>query len=76
VTPELIQAEGSGSSYAWLDTDTRAGTTYAYWLTEVTLSGEASEHGPVIIKVDGSVADEPIPLPVKPGRRAGGPIAE
>ena len=70
VTPRLIESTGAGEMYEWLDQNTLAGTTYAYWLNEVDANGNFTEYGPVVIRVDGAVSDEPAPLPpIKPARR-------
>jgi hypothetical protein len=49
---ELIASQapgsGQGSSYEWIN-DTEIGTTYYYWLEDVSLRGISTQHGPVSV---------------------------
>ncbi len=56
VTPQLITAQGGGSSYSWRDRNVQSGKVYYYWLIEVELNGTRNEHGPV--RVDGSTLSQ------------------
>ncbi|RIK35019.1 MAG: hypothetical protein DCC55_31575, partial [Chloroflexi bacterium] len=44
VTPEIVVSQGDGGgSYQVVDREVVAGSTYTYWLVEVTLSGESND---------------------------------
>jgi hypothetical protein len=46
LTSALILAQGSGSSYQWLDTSAQTGQNYHYWLAELDTAGQTTIHGP------------------------------
>jgi hypothetical protein len=55
---EMIPAQtpgGSGSSYAWEDTEPKANGTYWYWLDALDTDGTATRYGPVNASVPCSI---------------------
>jgi hypothetical protein len=40
---------GQGSSYEWTNDNVEMGSTYYYWLEDVSLSGITTQHGPVSV---------------------------
>jgi hypothetical protein len=50
---ELIASQapgsGQGSSYEWTNDNVEMGSTYYYWLEDVSLSGITTQHGPVSV---------------------------
>ena len=40
----------TGSNYTFTDSRVRDGITYYYMLEELTLTGETSQHGPIVVK--------------------------
>ena len=49
VTEQLIEGAGNSEKrhdYKWVDTDVERGTTYFYWLADVTAKGSMHFHGP------------------------------
>jgi hypothetical protein len=55
MTGLLPSQGGMGGEYAWRDSSTQPGATYAYWLQEILADGTAKNYGPVFITVDGSI---------------------
>lgn len=57
VNENLIAAQAlggvSGASYEFVDNTIMPATTYYYWLEDVSLAGETSLHGPVIVETPG-----------------------
>jgi hypothetical protein len=49
--PSLAPGSSQGASYEWLDTDVSLGSTYFYWLEDISTSGILTRHGPVRIEL-------------------------
>ncbi|MCB0160857.1 MAG: hypothetical protein KDD83_22140, partial [Caldilineaceae bacterium] len=49
VTPHMIMATGSDSSYLYVDTAVTANEETTYWLQEVETSGHTVEYGPYVV---------------------------
>lgn len=65
--PAQFPGGSAGGAYQWLDDTAPAGVTHYYWLQDISLSGAASEHGPIsvmciaptAVRLDGLDASSP-----------------
>jgi hypothetical protein len=54
--PSLAPGNSQGASYQWLDTNVSPGSTYFYWLENVSTGGIATRHGPIGIEYQSPTA--------------------